>query len=509
MSVDRYRSVIPEWERFLEHARRPEPTTLRVRTGRIEPDELADRLRRRGFGLEEVPGLDAVFRVTEEPYSAAQTLEHWMGLFYIQQAVTSVAAPALGARPGDRVLDLCAAPGGKTTHLADRIAGGGIVVANDPDEGRIRALLGNVYRLAHANVLVTRSDGRNLPESALFDRVLVDAPCSAEGNLRAREGRIPEPDPGFRRGTTELQTELLRKAVRVTRPGGAILYVTCTFAPEENEAVVDRVLRDGRAEVVPIDLDLPHSPGLRRFEGRAYHPSLETAWRLYPHHLDSGGLFLCRLRRKGGPQAGTGRAQRSGARWRGPAAGTGGAGGNGAASRRAGEPGGDREATAEPGAADHGWGPVPRVFPGRDTPAERAAERTEAGREVLARDLGVPSGALERLGWIQRGKSVWAHGIDRWPLAGWGDPPEGGWRLISVGLRGFKRDPRMGERPTNDLLRLLGPAISRGRLELPPRTWETLLKHRRVDWQEVDREEVDREEVGDGGASPRDRPAGI
>ncbi|HSR41880.1 MAG TPA: RsmB/NOP family class I SAM-dependent RNA methyltransferase, partial [Longimicrobiales bacterium] len=479
MSLDRYRSVIPEWERFLEHARRPEPTTLRVRTGRIEPGALCARLRDRGFGIERVAGLDPVYRITDEPYSPAQTLEHWLGLFYIQQAVTAVAAPALGARPGERVLDLCAAPGGKTTHLAERLAGGGLVVANEPDEGRIRALLGNVYRLAHANVLVTRSDGRNLPESALFDRVLVDAPCSAEGNLRDREGRLPEPDPGFRERASELQAELLRKAVRLTRPGGVILYVTCTFAPEENEAVVDRVLRDGRVEVAPIDLDLPHAPGLRRFEGRAYHPSLEMAWRLYPQHLDSGGLFLCRLRRRGGRGSGGGRARGS--------------------DRDAGGRPRGAEGPGRSSYADEGWGPVPLVFPGRETPAERAMERAEAGRELLVRDLGVPPRALERLSWIQRGKSVWAHEIERWPLAGWGDPPEGGWRLVSVGLRAFKEDPRMGERPTNELLLLLGPTISRGRLELPSGAWDALLKRRRVEW----------DAVGDGGASPGERPGGL
>ncbi len=109
--------------------------------------------------------------------------------------MTGIAALALGARPGERVLDLCAAPGGKTTHLADRMDDSGIVVASDPDTNRIRALLANVYRLSHPNVLVVETDGRSFPGGARFDRVLVDVPCSAEGNVRRHGGEIPERSP--------------------------------------------------------------------------------------------------------------------------------------------------------------------------------------------------------------------------------------------------------------------------------------------------------------------------
>ncbi|HIF06012.1 MAG TPA: RsmB/NOP family class I SAM-dependent RNA methyltransferase, partial [Gemmatimonadetes bacterium] len=301
--LERYRAIIPDWEEFRETILRRDPPTLRVRTGRISIDALQDRLEAQGFVLSRVEGLPDFLRVLDGPHSVADTLENWLGLFYIQQASTGVAAPLLAPRPGERILDLCAAPGGKTTHAADLMQDRGCIVAVDRNEDRIRALLGNMYRTAHPNVLVVAGDGRSLPDGALFDRVLVDAPCSAEGTLRRKGGIVRGQTAKFRRQIPRRQESLLRRGIALTRPGGTVLYSTCTFAPEENEAVVDRVLRDAPVVLEPITIDAPHSPGLTSFEGRTYDPSLEGACRIYPHHFDSGGLFLASLRRTDGGEA--------------------------------------------------------------------------------------------------------------------------------------------------------------------------------------------------------------
>ncbi|NIP56747.1 MAG: RNA methyltransferase, partial [Gemmatimonadetes bacterium] len=135
------------------------------------------------------------------------------------------------------------------------------------------------------------------PEGALFDRVLVDAPCTGEGTLRRRGGRPPEPSDSFVAHLGRVQRALLEKAVRLTRPGGTVLYVTCTFAPEENEAVVSDILRSHPVELEPLELPVPHARGLARFGDARFDPRLEGAARIYPHHLDSGGLFLAKLRK--------------------------------------------------------------------------------------------------------------------------------------------------------------------------------------------------------------------
>lgn len=339
------------------------------------------------------------------------TLEHWLGLLYVQQASTGVAAPAVGPVPGERVLDLCAAPGGKTTHMAELMGDRGCLVASEISESRIRGLLGNVYRLGHPNLLVVSGDGRDFPEGALFDRVLVDAPCSGEGTLRRRGGRPPNQSRSFVDYVTGAQRSLLEKAVRLTRPGGIILYVTCTFAPEENEAVVSDILARAPVDLEPLEPPVPHSRGVTSFEGARYDPRVEGAARIYPHHLDSGGLFLARLRRLEG------------------------------------------EGAEDPAAArDHGWTSVPFAFPGEPVSCETADALARTGMEEVASRFGIESG-LDGCTWCVRGGRAWLHTVDAWPLESWTD---GGWRPISIGLRAIDFDSRGRARPTNDFLRWIG-----------------------------------------------------
>lgn len=413
MQLERYRGIIPDWETFCETVSRPEPSTIRVSTQRIDPGELVDRLTDQGFGFEPLPGVEACFRVTERPRLISNTVEHWQGLYYIQQASTVLAAPLLGPKPGERVLDLCSAPGGKTTHLSDLMQGDGTVVACEVNENRIRALLGNIYRTGHSNIAVVAGDGRTLPTGAKFDRVLADVPCSAEGTLRKRGGTLPRRGVKFLKKLVRRQENLLRHAIEMTRPGGTILYVTCTFGPEENEAVVSRVLEDAPVEVDPIQLDVPHAPGITEFEGERYDPRLEAACRIYPHHLDSGGLFLCRLRKLDD-------------------------GADGAS---------DDEADGD------GWLAVPAAFPGGDLDEPEARALIEGCLERTEADYGVPGSTLDSLRWMVRGDSIWAHTCREWPMGGW--KMGGHWRTVSVGFRGFSPDAERVLRPTNDLLRNL------------------------------------------------------
>lgn len=417
MSLDRYRPFVPDWPRFLEAAGRPEPTVVRVHTGRVSPNSLAERLRSVGYRLSPLEGMPAFFRVDGGPRPVSFTLEHWLGLLYVQQASTGVAAPALDPRPGEHVLDLCAAPGGKTTHVADLMGDRGSIVAVDVSEGRIRGLLGNVYRLGHPSVMVVVGDGRELPEEAHFDRVLVDAPCSGEGTLRRRGGRPPKQSRSFMGYVTRAQEDLLRKAIRLTRPGGTVLYVTCTFAPEENEAVVSRVLADAPVDVEPLALPVPHAPGLTAFEGKAFDPRLEGAARIYPHHFDSGGLFLARLRKLEGDES---------------------------------------------GAAPAPWSPVPLVFPDDGMPEEEAGRLVASGMEAVEH-FGVGAAKLEGRSWMVRGGRLWLHTLPAWPVPAWS---AGKWRTISVGFRAVEFDTRGRPRPTNDFLQWLGPAITRNTVDL-------------------------------------------
>ncbi|MDT8368587.1 MAG: RsmB/NOP family class I SAM-dependent RNA methyltransferase [Longimicrobiales bacterium] len=450
LEVEAYRELIPDFDRFLEVVRTKEPRTLRVNRARTTPEALRARLEARGYGVEADTHHPDFLRITrrsaDELPPVSDTLEHWAGHFYIQRTVTGWAASLLDPRPGERVLDLCSAPGGKTTHLAELMGGRGEIVAVEVNEGRIRALLGNLYRMGHPNVIVVAGDGRFIPTGATFDRVMVDVPCSAQGTLRRKRGVIPVTNRRARRKLVEIQSQLLRRAIEVTRPGGTLLYVTCTFDPLENEGVLTEVLRDGEVEVEPIDLPLPHARGVTSWEGRSFDARMSHAIRLYPHLHDSGGLFLCRLRRRG-----------------------------------------DAEVT--------GWSEVPERFPddaldpsedapaARDAPAGHDAPATRdapAAREVIAEVIpfyGIDRTTIDRLRFLRRGTTLWAHALGAWPFEAWA---AGRWRSVSNGFRAFDLSGRGPPRPTNDLLQFLDDGVTERRVELSPGGWIDLLAGRRV-----------------------------
>lgn len=430
-----YRELIDDWDALLEALGRREPTTLRVNRLRTTVAETRAALEAEGFEVEAVPHQPWFLRVVSGPRNVSDTFGHWAGWFYIQQASTGVAADLLGARPGERILDLCAAPGGKTLHLAETMEGRGTVVAGEVNEGRIRALLGNIYRLGTPNVMVVSGDGREFPEGATFDRVMVDVPCSAQGTARKKGGALPPRSRGFMHKIVRAQEALLRRAIDLTRPGGVVLYVTCTFGPEENEAVVSRVLADAPVDVEPIELPIPHARGVTEWGEESFDPRMTGAVRIYPHHLDSGGLFLCRLRKRG-----------------------------------------EEESV--------GWSPVPEVFPG-DDPEPPAADEVATTVGLLGDHYGVSAEAFQGLGWMRRGSNLWLHGVDEWPLGVW--ETGGHWRVVTLGLRAVDLSGDGPPRPTNDLLQWLDRRVTRNRLDLSPERWRGLLDGRLTEVPGVDR----------------------
>jgi NOL1/NOP2/sun family putative RNA methylase len=294
--MDRYREIIPDWEAFWEAIHRPLPTVIRCNTLRVEPEGLRERLEGKGFRLSPLPWDEGLFQVEGE-IPIGNTLEHWLGLYYVQEASQTLAVLALDPQPGERVLDLCAAPGGKATQIAQHMRDEGLVVANDPSPKRLRALLANLYRLGVRCAVVTECLGEKFPGQGEYDRVLVDAPCSGEGTAR-RHPHLRRGAPlGLIRRLAALQKRLLCRALELVRPGGIVVYSTCTLAPEENEGVVRYVLDRGLAELLPWEPPVPHARGLPRFWGEEYGEELEKAVRIYPHHFDSEGGFVARLRR--------------------------------------------------------------------------------------------------------------------------------------------------------------------------------------------------------------------
>ena len=216
-------------------------------------------------------------------------IPHAAGAFYLQEASAMASAAVLKAQPGERVLDMCAAPGGKSTQIAAALDGQGLLVSNDPEPARAQALAGNLERMGAANAVVVCATPDRLADRwpERFDAVLVDAPCSGEGMFRRDPAARDEWSPASPEGCARRQAEILDQAARTVRPGGRMVYSTCTFNESENEGSVRGFLAR-HPDFVPEDFELP-----------GVGSSRAGMLRLFPHRLRGDGHFVARLRREG------------------------------------------------------------------------------------------------------------------------------------------------------------------------------------------------------------------
>ena len=295
---ERYRPLIDDWDAFTVALARPLPVCVWTNMLRTTPEALAETLRVEGCAPEPLAWHPGAFRLTDGAM-AAHLPSYLAGLFHIQEEVSMLPAMLLAPRPGERVLDLCAAPGNKTAELAVAMRSAGTVVANDLSRGRLNVLRTTVDRLGLLNVTVTRHDAAAFPEaSGAFDRVLLDAPCSCEGTARKHPRVVAQSSRANSLRMGRIQTRMLARAVRRCRPGGRIVYATCTFAPEENERVVAETLRAFGDDVrlIPASVSgLRTTPGLTVWEGESFPDDLRLTSRIWPHHNDTGGFFIAVL----------------------------------------------------------------------------------------------------------------------------------------------------------------------------------------------------------------------
>jgi NOL1/NOP2/sun family putative RNA methylase len=302
--LDRYDSFVDDAEAFHEACERPLPSVVRVNDIKATPDRVRRAFDETGVDYERVEWHDGLFRLADE-VSPGNTWPSVHGWVHGQEEVSAVPPIVLDPRPGERVWDACAAPGGKATQLAALMGDRGTVVANDVNLGRLSALRFNAERLGVTSAVVTNRDARRFPMGPFgfekFDRVLVDAPCSCEGTVRKRPDVLEDWSLDRVRGLAGLQRDVLERAVGLTEPGGTVVYATCTFAPEENEAVLDAVLSSRACRVVPFESEIQHRPGVTDWrppdgEAATYDEQVRHAHRYYPHLADVGGFFCAKLR---------------------------------------------------------------------------------------------------------------------------------------------------------------------------------------------------------------------
>lgn len=300
----RLAQLIPQSEReaVSNSFAKTKPTTLRVNTLKMTADELENALAD-AAPLERVPWYADAFIVKDTPLRALTKLPlYTQGTFYVQSLSSMIPPLILDPKPGDKVLDIAAAPGSKTTQMAALMQNQGEIIANDTSQNRIYRLQANLKIQGVTTARIVKSDGRSVWQSypEYFDAVLVDAPCSMEGRFETND---PKSYEGWSlkkvRDLSMLQRWLLRSAISAAKVGGAIVYSTCTLSPEENEGVVDWILDKEKGKVALEEIKLPLAPfakALGEWLGKKFNPELSKAVRIYPSDTMEG-FFVAKFRK--------------------------------------------------------------------------------------------------------------------------------------------------------------------------------------------------------------------
>jgi len=290
--VERYEKIDDSKE-FWEYMAKPLRQSIRVNTLKARVEEVVKSLSER-FELEPVKWCKEGFFVNSDEVGA--TIEHQIGLIFAQEASSMIPAIALDVKPGMLVLDMCASPGGKTTQIAQYMQNEGCIIANDVKYDRINILISNLQRCGVLIAKVTMKDGRFFGRfKERFDRVLIDAPCSNVGMIRKNYRYLKLWSLKEVYALSRLQKELVLTGYKALKPGGVLVYSTCTLDPLENEEVVDYLVSNTDAVVEEIDLPVKRTKPITEFEGRVYSKEVEKCLRIHPQDNDTEGFFIAKI----------------------------------------------------------------------------------------------------------------------------------------------------------------------------------------------------------------------
>lgn len=293
------RLLANEADAFFDTFQQPRKSGLRINPLKISKQEWQSLS---PFSLELVPFVQTGFYYQPEKDQPGKHPYHAAGLYYIQEPSAMFVAEQLAPKKGDRVLDLCAAPGGKTTQLAGMMNQEGLIVANEINAKRAKALSENVERLGIANTLVTNETPEHLAErfQGYFDKILVDAPCSGEGMFRKEEDAIRFWSQEHVVSCAGQQQTILDSAYKMLKPDGMIIYSTCTFSPEENEQSIEAFLKKySDMELLTIEKPDGIQDGRPEWSVTKSEELYRTA-RLWPHRLHGEGHFVAKMKKNGG-----------------------------------------------------------------------------------------------------------------------------------------------------------------------------------------------------------------
>lgn len=302
--IDKFMNLfkLKELIEFFEANEVQRPITIRTNTLKTRRRDLAQALINRGVNLDPIGDWSKVGLVVyDAQVPIGATPEYLAGHYMIQGASSMLPVMALAPQENEKILDMCSAPGGKTSYLAALMRNTGCLVANDANKERLNAVVGNLHRLGITNSIVCNLDGRKISEHIKdFDRVLVDAPCSGTGVISKDSSVKTSKDPIDIQRCSTIQRQLLLEAIDClnykSKTGGYVVYSTCSVLVEENEAVVEYALKHRDVKLVSTGLEFGKD-GFLRYREHVFNPKMNLTRRYYPHKHNMDGFFVAKLKK--------------------------------------------------------------------------------------------------------------------------------------------------------------------------------------------------------------------
>lgn len=299
---ERYKILSSDYDAFLDYSFRFLRRAIRVNTLKISVTDLISRLKDK-WELTPVPwckeGFWIKYKGEDNRRDVGNLIEHTLGYIYIQEPASMIPPIVLDPKPGETVLDMCAAPGSKTTQIAQYMKNKGVLLCNDYKGMRVKSLGLNVQRMGLTNAVITLMHGRFFSKSDVqFDKILVDAPCSGVGTIRKSLKTLSIWNPNMIRRLAGTQKQLIQTAFDILKPGGELVYSTCTLEPEEDEGIIDYLLKNNSdAKVMDIELPIKRGNPILNFNGVEYSPDVSKSLRIWPQDNDTEGFFVCKIKK--------------------------------------------------------------------------------------------------------------------------------------------------------------------------------------------------------------------
>jgi NOL1/NOP2/sun family putative RNA methylase len=305
--LERMKELLKEdFDEYLKVLKVPILNSIRCNTLKISPKELRKRLEEKGWIIEQpFKNYQEMMIIKNElkPGEIGRSIEHLLGYYYVQEIASMLPPLILNPNENERVLDLCASPGSKTTQIAAMMDNKGLLIANEVSFGRMKILSGNLERCGVMNCILTRRDGIALSRrfnknNFLFDKILLDAPCSGEGTIRSTPRTLEMWNLKTVEFLSKLQKLLIESAISALKPDGILVYSTCTHTPEEDEEIIDFALKNFNVEIEEINLPIKSKEGITEWKDKKYDSRVKLAKRIYPHISNTEGFFLAKLKKK-------------------------------------------------------------------------------------------------------------------------------------------------------------------------------------------------------------------